>query len=623
MSWINYLLEANLYLALFYTAYYLLFRRETYYQLNRIYLLSSSVLAFLIPIFQLGFLKPIPVTTQVSLATIPKITAASPQVPIQIILQPYVVANHAVNYYLLIYITIALLLALCLAVRLLQLFKLAKRGNRDAKQDFTLIEIDEDDRAFSFFNYLFIGKKLTASDTVIRHEMVHIKQRHSIDIIYLELLKIICWFNPFVYLMQHSIKEIHEFIADSHISATGQDIDAYTDFLISNAYGLPETSLTNNFFNKNLLKNRIMMLHQKQSGSLARLKYLVALPLLAGMLCLSTLGFTKDYPMVDLIPAQQKLAAGPIVHTLKVTFKPQTQAPSVPPSLQTTSYIDASGYGVIPVKAGHARGKRLGELPQVPAAPSAIITTDNSNDPVLITNNQVAPDSSRGNATESIVTIIGPEKLATIIVNRSIADRPQNDFTINNKLQNTISSKINVTTVPLKRTTITTTADTSKKLTPPKPKVDRVGTPPKPKVAAKKSANERPANPGEFTALYKQLMRTIHYPAAARDKNIQGRVFVAFDVSNSNKIQNVRILRSPGDMLSDEVVRALTSAKLSDNIKQNVTYTLPIAFEVLDLNSDKPVQSSAQSTTSHYKETRGPQHDQQVDLSEVVITASK
>lgn len=308
MKWLSYLLEANVYLALFYAAYYLALRRETYYQLNRIYLLVSSLMAFFIPLLQVGILKkpapPLPVGPLADITLLADLPAMQhPAVP--------AVTPHdgwtIDHYIILLYVIVVAILTMWFIIRINQLIKLARRGAHTTSGSFNIIEIDDANHAFSFFSYLFISRQLSNSTTIIQHEMVHIRQKHSLDIVYLELLKIICWFNPVVYLMQNSLKELHEFIADRQVAGEPDIIDQYTDFLIGNAYGLPETTLVNNFFNKNLLKNRITMLHQKRSGSLARLKYLVALPLLAGMLCLSTLGFSKDYKLIDLDPA--KIAA--------------------------------------------------------------------------------------------------------------------------------------------------------------------------------------------------------------------------------------------------------------------------------------------------------------------------
>jgi len=145
--------------------------------------------------------------------------------------------------------------------------------------------------------------------------MAHIRQRHSWDIVYLELLKIVNWFNPVVYLLQNSMKEVHEFIADADTANHDLNTQNYTDFLISNAYGINENTLTNTFFNKSLLKKRIMMLHKKRSGNAARLKYLLVLPLTGALLCASTLAFTKDYKLINLAPRLSSSEKSSVTHT--------------------------------------------------------------------------------------------------------------------------------------------------------------------------------------------------------------------------------------------------------------------------------------------------------------------
>jgi BlaR1 peptidase M56 len=297
MIWIYYLLEANLYLAAFYGFYYLIFRGETYYQLNRIYLLASTALAFAIPVIQLGILNPpaphlqnvVVTTINSGIIDIPMKEAANAPEP-------------QINYFLLAYGIIVVLLLSNFFFKIYKLIRLSRSNKTAVHADFKLVELPGENNAFSFFNYLFISPGLTLSSTIIHHELIHIKQKHSWDIIYLELLKIINWFNPVVYLLQNSIKEVHEFIADRETLDLQPNASVYTDFLINNAYGINEHTLTNTFFNKSLLKKRIMMLHQKRSGSAARLKYLLILPLIGGLLCASTLAFTKTYRLVDLMP---------------------------------------------------------------------------------------------------------------------------------------------------------------------------------------------------------------------------------------------------------------------------------------------------------------------------------
>jgi beta-lactamase regulating signal transducer with metallopeptidase domain len=143
--------------------------------------------------------------------------------------------------------------------------------------------------------------------------LVHIRQKHSLGIVFIEVIKIINWFNPIIYLLQISLKTVHEYIADKQTAAQEKDVLSYSSFLVDNAYGLNGRSITHSFFNFNLLKKRIIMLNQQRSGNLARLKYRAAVPICAGMLCASTLAFSKNYAFIDLAPK----AAKPIPATIK------------------------------------------------------------------------------------------------------------------------------------------------------------------------------------------------------------------------------------------------------------------------------------------------------------------
>jgi len=297
MNWLYYLLEANLYLILFYALYYLLLRRETWHQYNRVYLLASSALAFIIPVLQLGFLKPMPANE------LPPqlLTHYSYVAPVKVIAvaQPTWTRDDTI---LAIYLGIVLLLLAGLIIKIAKLIILSRKGTARDFGKWKIIDTNMERGAFTFFNYLFVSADMAGSATVISHELVHIRQKHSWDIIYLEIFRIINWFNPVAYLLQRSMKELHEFIADEANSGSKEQIDTYTDFLVANAYGAYEHQLTNNLFNQSLLKKRILMLHQKRSGNSARLKYLLVLPLLGGALCASTLAFAKDYGWIDIAP---------------------------------------------------------------------------------------------------------------------------------------------------------------------------------------------------------------------------------------------------------------------------------------------------------------------------------
>jgi TonB family protein len=208
------------------------------------------------------------------------------------------------------YLTGAVILLVMLFIKLYTLYRLVGEKKSVKQGKYRVIYLPGTDVAFSFFNYLFIGDNAPGANTIITHELVHIRQKHSADIIFLELLKIINWFNPFMYLLQNSLKTVHEYIADEQTAARETDVPAYASFLLSNAYGAGGSSITHSFFNYNLLKKRIIMLNQQRSGNLARLKYLVAVPICAALLCASTLVFSKTYGWVDLAPAKVTSVGG-------------------------------------------------------------------------------------------------------------------------------------------------------------------------------------------------------------------------------------------------------------------------------------------------------------------------
>ncbi|MFD0792285.1 M56 family metallopeptidase [Mucilaginibacter litoreus] len=321
MSWLHYLIEANIYLGVFYLCYRLLLDNNTHYTLGRVYLISACILAFIIPLTQVSALKSAPAqsiqtvsvrTSYVPFTNIEQHTAkTAPSIQITL--------NDILAY---IYAAGVLVAFIVFVIRLWRLYNLTKAGKSQETSEYQLVKLTESHTAFSFFNYLYIGTDLQQPHTIIAHEMVHIRQKHSVDILFLEILKVVNWFSPIVYMFQQSLKTVHEYIADEQTAALENDTLAYSSFLLSSAYGLPGASVTHSFFNNNLLKRRIIMLNQKRSGKLARLKYLAAVPLCVGMLGASTLVFSKDYGLIDLSPRKAMPVAAKAdsaKYTLKLT----------------------------------------------------------------------------------------------------------------------------------------------------------------------------------------------------------------------------------------------------------------------------------------------------------------
>ena len=299
MEWMYYLLEANLYLLLFFGFYKLFLQHETFYNSNRYFLLLSSLTAFVLPVLQLGFLKPAPIVDN---ALFPPPVLYTVEELASMTSNPVVEPTSYTDYLYPIYLLVAFVFAIKLIFSLVKIVSLWAKADKKSNGKITIIELDAQKTAFSFFNLLFIHPHLAEKETVFKHELVHIKQKHSLDILFFEILQIICWFNPIIYFIKKDIKLLHEYIADDLSTNQGMQKHEYAMFLIENSFGVMPTPLTNQIFNQSILKRRINMLNKKRTANWARLRLLLALPLAGGMLCISTMAFTKSYGYVDLLP---------------------------------------------------------------------------------------------------------------------------------------------------------------------------------------------------------------------------------------------------------------------------------------------------------------------------------
>lgn len=293
MNWLYYLLEANLYLCIFYGFYRLLLHKETFYQLNRYYLIGASIFAFLLPLTQVSYLHGLLKGNEIQglVYVTPTLTAAEISRSSLFSGDQWITA---------IYLAAVFALFLRLLSSLYRVFSLALHAPKQKHGKIIHIELKDSAIAFSFFNLLFINPKAREKQTIMKHELVHIRQRHSLDILFFEFLLAFNWFNPITWMIKKDIQLLHEYIADEATTSEEVKKHEYAMFLIQNSFGNIPNPLTSQIFNQSILKRRINMLNKKRSAGRARLRLLYVLPLTGGMLCASTLGFTKDYATIDL-----------------------------------------------------------------------------------------------------------------------------------------------------------------------------------------------------------------------------------------------------------------------------------------------------------------------------------
>ncbi|UCC39341.1 MAG: hypothetical protein JSV96_16330 [Candidatus Aminicenantes bacterium] len=273
-----YFFEAGICLALFYLIYWTFLKKETFFVLNRFFLMLSIPISFILPLVKVPspFLTR-PLTEKAYILTQP----AGMQIS----------RSGTTDILWLIYLLGAGLFFLLLSYKLVQLFILIKRYGYKIHEGIKIVFIDKDTTPFSFFNFFFINKRNFSDQDfkrIIAHESVHAKQYHSIDMILLELLTIFQWFNPFVWPYKKSLKETHEYLADNAVIAQGCSKAKYQLLIFEQHVGVKLFEFANNF-NQSQIKRRITMMEKIKSRGRAKFKILLIVP----MVCLLLLAFAE------------------------------------------------------------------------------------------------------------------------------------------------------------------------------------------------------------------------------------------------------------------------------------------------------------------------------------------
>jgi hypothetical protein len=220
----------------------------------------------------------------------------------EIVLTPYKTVETIApswNWYLIIGIVVSSLLFI---YKVTQLVQLKLKGISIHKGSYKIIKIPNSTLAFSIFNYVFLGEGIEERklEDILSHELVHIREKHSIDLLYFELLRILFWFNPLVYIYQKRISEIHEYIADATIAKENNKSDYY-EKLLAEVFQTQHFSFTNQFFKHSLIKKRIIMLTKQKSRQILKLKYLVLVPVIIVSLLYTSCGGA------DLLESDEKV----------------------------------------------------------------------------------------------------------------------------------------------------------------------------------------------------------------------------------------------------------------------------------------------------------------------------
>ena len=272
-----YMLKTAVYLTGFFLVYKLFLSRDTMYGRNRIYILMSVLSALILPIVTIQIIKPlnIPVFGRVLSEILVSGTSGNTTAISNITVM------DAYRWLVIAYIAGVIIFGLKLAIDCLELVSLVISQKTD---DSHVIRFQGLNTAgFSAFGHVFINNRLTSreADEIIKHEQNHLNHNHSFDIVFIEIVKVLQWFNPVIYLFSRSLRAIHEYQADEECINLGMSVNNYQRLLMNQVFKSKIFTVTNSFSNPSLIKKRMIMMTKERSKALANLKLLMVLPVIA------------------------------------------------------------------------------------------------------------------------------------------------------------------------------------------------------------------------------------------------------------------------------------------------------------------------------------------------------
>ncbi|MDP5229308.1 MAG: M56 family metallopeptidase, partial [Cellulophaga sp.] len=288
---LQYVLECIGFQLLFLIIYDVFLKKETFFQLNRVYLIGTYLLSLVLPwikieAFKTSAVKPVVLYDDYlwTATNDLEIVAANTETPAFEIpwLAIFLYAGMGIAFLIFLY-------------KWIQIQGLRKNAEVIKLSSFSKVIVKNSEIAFSFFKSIFLGDKIVAQDheSIIQHELVHIRQGHTYDLLFFELLRIVNWFNPLVYVYQNRIAELHEYIADAKVAKTHKK--QHYQLLLTQVFQTEHISFINPFFKSSLIKKRIVMLQKAKSKNIFQLKYLLLVPMVLGMLFYTAMANSSDF----------------------------------------------------------------------------------------------------------------------------------------------------------------------------------------------------------------------------------------------------------------------------------------------------------------------------------------
>ena len=264
-------------LLVFYLFYRFLLKKETFHRFNRAVLVGTAVLSFLLPFCIITVRKPVEVT---SVASVPSLMEMPEMIGVEAPIATSTAPWWPTALAIVFWAGVAIVL-LRVLISILCIYRIVRQGEVVREEDgCRIIVTDRDIDPFSWMKYIVLSRKDWEGDCapILAHEKAHIGFRHSVEILLVDVLSALQWFNPAIWMLRADLQELHEYEADDAVLRAGANIREYQYLLIRKAVSKSGYSVANSF-NHSILKNRITMMSKSRSPLARGLRVLYVLPL--------------------------------------------------------------------------------------------------------------------------------------------------------------------------------------------------------------------------------------------------------------------------------------------------------------------------------------------------------
>ena len=527
MDFLIYDAKVAVLIAVFYMFYRLMLARETFHRVNRLVLLLTAVASFVLPLCVITMhetvtMEAMPVMTVDNLT----VDDVAPM-PEPVVETPWWQILLPVLFMIGMVVTIGHTL-----MSMFRILMLIKRSEKHPQPDGTTICVsgNADVPPFSWMHYIVMNQSDYAerNAAILAHERGHIRLRHSWDLLLVDTLTALQWFNPAMWMLRSDLRAIHEYEADGEVLSLGINARQYQYLLITKAASIGGYSLANGI-SHSTLKNRINMMLHKKSSQTSLLKLLALVPI------------------VGLALAVNAEKVQDVVYTN-----------TVPPLVEELANE---------------------EILQAAEPQPAEVVDEAKNKPITFQVVFSPEDSPIAGVTVLIVETGKPVKSAeTDKDGKFVLDNPVVGSLVTFTVVN-YSKGIRITKDMVAKGDVVKVAFGANR----SEKEESEGTPDSNK--AYDAVDEMPQFPGGPSALFEFLSKNIQYPKEAEDANLQGRVIVSFVVEKDGSVSNAKVVRPIDPLLDAEALRVVNSMPKWIPGKQNgeafrVKYTIPVTFRV-------------------------------------------